>query len=161
MSSFYFCMKPKYILNHIDQNMILPPLWNCRHRALPEYSFTEHLKCQGHFLVNSVIFIFMHTVSIIPGKYQLLASRVNFVLNIYFSNALPKIAVEKNCVFLKFWEIFWSRKTHEIFSGLSFSSAECEVLSYALKLSSNNSGLTNGRLCLWWFNYVSWNMMVI
>lgn len=45
-------------------------------------------------------FIFMHTVSIIPGKYQLLAPHADFVLNIYFFNVKTKIAVEKNEVYL-------------------------------------------------------------
>lgn len=48
------------------------------------------------FLENSVRFILIHPVSIIPGKYQLLVSHANFALNIYLSNVLTKIAVEKN-----------------------------------------------------------------
>lgn len=96
VSSFYFCKKHKRIWNHTNQNTISPPPRNLRRRTLPEYSFREHIKCQGRVLENSVRFIFMHTVSSIPGKYQLLASRAHFALNIYFSNMLTKIAVEKN-----------------------------------------------------------------
>lgn len=93
---FIFCMKPECLLNHTNQNMISPPPRNLRCRTLPEYSFREHIKCQGHFLGNSVRFILMHTLRIIPGKYQLSASHANFALNIYFSNVLTKIAVGKN-----------------------------------------------------------------
>jgi hypothetical protein len=45
---------------------------------------------------NSMRFIFMQTVSLIPGKYQPLASHANFALNIYFFNVVTKIAAEKN-----------------------------------------------------------------